>query len=150
MPYVVEPAIGVDRCFLAVLSDAYEEEVKANGETRVVLHLHPKLAPTQVGVYPLVKKDGMPERGRAIYESLRQTLRCTYDEGATVGKRYARGDEVGTAYGVTIDSQTMTDGTVTVRDRDTTAQERVPEKELLAYVLERVRTWKRADDGAAA
>ena len=135
---------------MAVLSDAYEEEVKANGETRVVLHLHPKLAPVQVGVYPLVKKDGMPERGRAIYESLKETFRCIYDEGATVGKRYARGDEVGTAYGITIDSQTLTDGTVTVRDRDTTAQERVPEKELSAYLAERIKAWKRADAGVPA
>ena len=150
VPYVVEPAVGVDRCFLSVLADAFEEEVKPNGETRVVLHLHPKLAPTQVGVYPLVKKDGMPERGRAIYEALKDTLRCVYDEGATVGKRYARGDEVGTMYGITIDSQTLVDGTVTVRDRDTTAQERVPEKELLAYLLEKIKTWKRADDGVPA
>ena len=74
VPYVVEPAAGVDRCFLTVLTDAYEEETKANGETRVVLHLHPKLAPVQVGVYPLVKKDGMPERGRAIFDALKDVL----------------------------------------------------------------------------
>jgi glycyl-tRNA synthetase len=150
VPYVIEPSAGVDRCFLTVLADAYEEEVKANGETRTVLHIHPKLAPIQVGIYPLVKKDGMPERARAIHESLRDSFRCLYDESATVGKRYARGDEVGTAFGVTVDSQTTTDGTVTVRDRDTTAQERVGERELAAYLLEKVRTWKRADAPVSA
>src|SRR5262249_58505678 len=105
---------------------------------------------TQVGIYPLVKKDGMPERARAIHEALRDSFRCLYDESATVGKRYARGDEVGTAFGVTIDSQTATDGTVTVRDRDTTAQERVPAKELASYLAERIRTWKRADAPVSA
>ncbi len=148
VPTVVEPAVGVDRCFLAVLADAYEEEVKPNGETRVVLHLHPKLAPTQVGVFPLVRKDGMPELGRAIYESLRDTYRCLYDEGATVGKRYARMDEVGMPYGITVDSQSLVDGSVTVRDRDTTQQERVHQRELPGYLGERIRTWKRADDAS--
>jgi glycyl-tRNA synthetase len=148
VPYVVEPAVGVDRCFLAVLADAYEEEVKPNGETRIVLHLHPKLAPTQIGVFPLVKKDGMPELARAIYESLRNEYRCLYDEGATVGKRYARMDEVGMPYGITVDSQSLVDGTVTVRDRDTTAQERVHQHELLGYLGERIRNWKRADDAS--
>jgi glycyl-tRNA synthetase len=150
VPTVVEPAAGVDRCFLTVLADAFEEETKPNGETRVVLHLHPKLAPTQVGVFPLVKKDGMPERGRRIFEALKGTFRCLYDESATVGKRYARMDEVGMPFGVTIDSQTLVDGTVTVRDRDTMAQERVAEAQLLAYLTDRVRTWKRADDGVPA
>jgi glycyl-tRNA synthetase len=148
VPYVIEPSAGVDRCFLTVLMEAYEEETKPNGETRVVLRLHPKLAPVQVGVYPLVKKDGMPERGRAIFEALRERFRCLYDESATVGKRYARQDEVGTPFGVTIDSQTLEDGTVTVRDRDSMAQERVPEKELEAFLVHRAKTWTRADDGA--
>ena len=150
VPFVVEPSAGVDRCFLTVLVDAYEEETKANGETRVVLHLHPKLAPTQVGVYPLVKKDGMPERARAIHARLATVLRAAYDEQATVGKRYARMDEVGTPFGVTVDSQTLVDGTVTVRDRDSMAQERVHEDALLGHLAERIRTWKRADDGATA
>jgi glycyl-tRNA synthetase len=150
VPYVIEPSAGVDRCFLTVLADAYEEETKPNGETRTVLHLHPKLAPVQVGVFPLVKKDGMPERARRVFESLRGAFRCLYDEQATVGKRYARLDEVGTPWGVTIDSQTLADGTVTVRDRDTMAQERVHEDQLLAFLGERARTWRRADDGAAA
>jgi len=147
VPYVIEPSCGVDRAFLVVLTEAYEEETKANGETRVVLHLHPKLAPTQVGIYPLVKKEGMPERARAIFEALKGTFRCQYDESATVGKRYARGDEVGVPFGVTIDSDTLKDGVVTVRDRDTMLQDKVHEKELLAFLAERVRTWTRADDG---
>ena len=150
VPFVIEPSAGVDRCFLTVLTDAYEEETKPNGEVRTVLHLHPKLAPVQVGVFPLVKKDGMPERARRVYESLRGTFRCLYDEQATVGKRYARLDEVGTPWGVTIDSQTLADGTVTVRDRDTMAQERVHEGELLALLQEKARTWRRADDGATS
>jgi glycyl-tRNA synthetase len=145
VPYVVEPSAGVDRCFLTLLFEAYEEETKANGEVRTVLHLHPKLAPTQVGIYPLVKKDGMPERARALFESLRDRFRCLYDESATVGKRYARQDEVGTPYGVTVDSQTLTDGTVTVRDRDSMAQDRVQERELEAFLAEKVKTWTRAD-----
>src|SRR5262245_14787840 len=133
---------------MTVHADAYEKKTKSNGETRVVLHLHPKLAPTQVGIFPLVKKDGMPERGRAIFAALKDHFRCLYDESATVGKRYARMDEVGMPFGVTIDSQTLADGTGTVRDRDTMAQERVAESQLLPYLSDRVRSWKRADDGA--
>ncbi len=145
VPYVIEPSAGVDRAFLAVLSDAFEEETKPNGETRVVLHLHPRIAPVQVGVFPLVKKDGMPERARAIHAALKGRFRCLYEEQATVGKRYARGDEVGTPFGVTIDSQTLADGTVTVRDRDTMAQERVAEGALAEFLAEKTRTWTRAD-----
>jgi len=84
----------------------------------------------------------------AIYESLRDTYRCLYDEGATVGKRYARMDEVGMPYGITVDSQSLVDGTVTVRDRDTTQQDRVHQHELLGYLGERMRSWKRADDAS--
>jgi glycyl-tRNA synthetase len=141
-PYVIEPAAGVDRCFLTVLCEAYEEEVKPNGEKRVVLHLHPKLAATQVGVYPLVKRDGMPERAHRVHAALRAAgLRVDYDEGGTIGKRYSRMDEVGTPYGVTVDSQTLEDGTVTVRDRDSMAQDRVSEDALAAALLDRVRAW---------
>jgi glycyl-tRNA synthetase len=141
-PYVVEPAAGLDRCFLVVLCEAYEEEVKPNGETRVVLHLHPKLAAVQAGVYPLVKRDGMPERARALHAALRRAgVRADYDEGGTIGKRYSRMDEVGTPYGVTVDSQTLADGTVTVRDRDTMAQERVSEDAVADFLRDRMRAW---------
>ena len=143
VPYVVEPAAGVDRCVLTILCDAYEEQVKPNGEKRTVLHFHPKLAPTQVGVFPLVKRDGMPERARKIHVDLRKTLRAAYDEGGTVGKRYSRLDEVGTPYCVTIDSETAEDGTVTVRDRDSMEQERVAAGQLSAYLHERIATWDR-------
>ena len=142
VPYVIEPSAGVDRCFLTVLCEAYEEEVKPNGETRVVLHLHPKLAATQVGVYPLVKRDGMPERARAIHAALRKAgVRADYDESGTIGKRYSRMDEVGTPYGVTIDSQTLQDGTVTVRDRDSMTQERVAEDRVGEALRERIAAW---------
>jgi glycyl-tRNA synthetase len=144
VPYVVEPSVGVDRCFLTLLCDAYEEQVKPNGERRTVLHLHPKLAPVQVGVFPLVKKDGMPERARAIYEDLRERFRAQYDESGTVGKRYARLDEIGTPYCVTIDSDTLTDGTVTVRDRDSMAQDRVPGASVGAWLADRIASWSRA------
>jgi glycyl-tRNA synthetase len=141
-PYVIEPSCGVDRCFLTLLCDAYEEETKPNGESRVVLHLHPKLAPIQVGVFPLVKKDGMPERAQKIHQALRKTWRSQYDEGGTVGKRYSRLDEVGTPFCVTIDSQTALDETVTVRHRDSMAQERVKADALPAYLAEQAAAWK--------
>jgi glycyl-tRNA synthetase len=146
VPYVIEPSCGVDRCFLVVLADAYEEEVKPNGETRVVLHLHPRLAPVQVGVFPLVKKDGMPELAAKIHADLRKRFRSQYDEGGTVGKRYSRLDEIGTPWCVTVDSQTLADGTVTVRDRDTMAQDRVPADKVAALLDERIASWKRTDD----
>ena len=143
VPYVIEPSGGVDRCFLTVLCDAYEEEVKPNGEKRTVLHLHPKLAPVQVGIYPLVKKEGMPEKAQAIYDGLRKQFRCLYDQAGAIGKRYARQDEVGTPFGVTIDADTITDGTVTVRHRDSMAQERVPAEGLAGYLAQHVADWKR-------
>ena len=143
VPYVIEPSMGVDRCFLTVLCDAYEEEVKPNGETRTVLHLHPKLAPVQVGVFPLVKKEGMPERAEAVYQMLKPVFRTVYDKGGTVGKRYSRNDEIGTPFCVTIDADTLTDNTVTIRDRDTMEQERVAEDQLIAFLAEKVASYTR-------
>ena len=142
-PYVIEPSAGVDRCFLTILCDAYEEEVKPNGETRVVMHLHPALAPIQVGVFPLVKKDGMPERARAIFQRLSSVYRTQYDVSGTVGKRYSRLDEIGTPFCVTVDSQTAEDGTVTVRHRDTMSQDRVAEDQLVGYLADRIAAWTR-------
>jgi glycyl-tRNA synthetase len=147
-PYVIEPSCGVDRCFLTILCDAYEEETKPNGEVRTVLHLHPRLAPVQVGVFPLVKKDGMPERATALHQRLKAVFRSQYDEGGTVGKRYSRLDEVGTPWCVTVDSQTLQDDTVTVRDRDSMEQERVPSASLVEHLLARQAAWQRKDDGA--
>jgi len=126
VPHVIEPAAGADRATLAFLVDAYQvEEVEAGGQ-RTVLRLHPRLAPVKVAVMPLVNKEGMPERAREIFEELRPVLQAEYDGGGSIGKRYRRQDEIGTPYGVTVDGQTLSDGTVTLRDRDTLKQERVP------------------------
>jgi glycyl-tRNA synthetase len=124
-PAVIEPAAGADRATLAFLVDAYDEEVIGD-DTRVVLRLHPRLAPVKVAVLPLVRKDGQPELGREIVAKLRKRgLQVEYDEGGSIGKRYSRQDEIGTPFAVTIDHQTLEDQTVTVRDRDSLEQIRV-------------------------
>ena len=125
VPHVIEPAAGVGRSVLAFLADAYDEE-EVEGDVRTVLRLHPALAPVKVAVLPLVRKDGQPEVAREIVAALRGRMRVEYDEGGSIGKRYRRQDEIGTPFGVTVDHQTLEDRTVTLRDRDTLAQERVP------------------------
>jgi glycyl-tRNA synthetase len=126
VPYVIEPALGVGRAFLAFLCDAYDEEVVAE-RPRTVLRLHPRLAPVKVAVLPLVGKDAaMVEQARALYEALRRSMSTEYDDAAAIGKRYRRQDEIGTPWALTIDEQTLDDGTITLRDRDTLEQERVP------------------------
>jgi len=133
-PYVIEPAAGCDRATLAFLVDAYDEE-EAEGETRVVLRLHPRLAPVKVAVLPLVKKEGMPERAHAIETSLRRLgVACAYDQAGAIGRRYRRQDEVGTPLCVTVDGQTIEDGSVTVRHRDDMRQVRLPEGQVHDYV----------------
>jgi glycyl-tRNA synthetase len=129
VPYVIEPAAGVDRSMLAFIVDAYDEE-EIEGRQRTLLRLHPRLAPIKVAVLPLVSRDGMPERARELYEDLRGRMPAEYDEGGSIGKRYRRQDEIGTPWGVTIDGQTMEDATVTLRDRDTLEQVRVPAAEI--------------------
>ena len=104
------------------------------GETRTVLRLHPTMAPIKVAVLPLLRKDGHPEKARAIYEELRRSVVAEYDEGGNIGKRYRRQDEIGTPFGVTVDHQTLEDDTVTLRDRDSLTQERVPVTELAALL----------------
>jgi glycyl-tRNA synthetase len=142
-PWVVEPAAGVDRTALTFLIDAYDEE-EVEGEKRVVLHFHPEIAPVTVGVLPLVKKEGMPEKALAIDRMLRsERLATYYDESAAIGRRYRRQDEIGTPYCVTIDGDTMKDDVVTVRHRDTMTQERVKVAELEQYLRESMRNWKR-------
>jgi glycyl-tRNA synthetase len=131
VPYVIEPAAGADRATLAFLVDAYDEEVvkregTGEGERRTVLRLHPRLAPVKVAVLPLVSKDGQPELAREVYGELRSRVQAEYDEGGAIGRRYRRQDEIGTPYCVTVDHESLQDGTVTVRDRDTLAQERLP------------------------
>jgi len=134
VPYVIEPALGVGRAFLSFMCDAYDEEEIA-GRPRTVLHLHPRLAPVKVAVLPLVGKNTeMVETARGLYEDLRRSMSAEYDADAAIGKRYRRQDEIGTPWALTIDDQTLEDGTVTLRDRDTLEQERIPldgAKELL-------------------
>ncbi|HEY8305082.1 MAG TPA: glycine--tRNA ligase, partial [Lapillicoccus sp.] len=129
VPHVIEPAAGADRATLAFLVDAYDEE-QVEGETRTLLRLHPKLAPVKVAVMPLVKKDGQPEVAREVYADLRRRMQAEYDEGGSIGKRYRRQDEIGTPWGVTVDHQTLEDQTVTLRDRDSLEQVRIPIAEL--------------------
>lgn len=138
VPFVVETSIGADRLALVTLMDAYAEEV-VEAETRVVLRFHPAIAPIKAGVFPLVKKDGMPEVARRIYDHLRQRMPAFYDDSGAIGRRYRRQDEAGTPFGVTVDGQTLTDQTVTVRDRDTMVQERVGADRLGDYLRERLR-----------
>jgi glycyl-tRNA synthetase len=133
IPYVVETSTGVDRLLLTVLVDAYEEE-----EERVVLRLKPKLAPIKAAVFPLVKRDGMPEIAHKIIDGLRGHLKAFYDESGSVGRRYRRQDEAGTPYCFTVDSQTLEDSTVTVRDRDSMAQERISTDKILEYLREKL------------
>jgi len=136
-PYVIEPAAGVDRATLVFMVDSYEEQ-KLEKETRTVMHLHPRLAPIKTAIFPLVKKDGMPEKAHAIEDDLRRRFNVFYDESGAVGRRYRRQDEIGTPYCVTIDGQTAEDGTVTVRERDSMEQHRIGEDALLAYLSERL------------
>jgi glycyl-tRNA synthetase len=124
VPHVIEPAAGADRAALAFLVDAYDEE-EVEGETRTVLTLHPRLAPIKAAVLPLVRKDGQPELAREVFAALRGVVQAEYDEGGSIGKRYRRHDEIGTPWCVTIDHQSLEDRTVTVRDRDSLAQERL-------------------------
>ncbi len=137
IPYIIETSLGADRLALVVLVDAYCEE-EVSGDKRVVLKLQPDLAPIKVGVFPLVKKDGMPEVARSIYDDLRRRFPAFYDEGGAIGRRYRRQDEIGTPFGVTVDGQTLEDQTVTVRDRDTLEQERVSTDKLVAFVGKRL------------
>jgi len=139
IPYVVETSIGADRVTLAVLADAYREE-EVEGEVRVVLGLHPRLAPIKVAVLPLVKKDGLPEIAEQIQRELRRSaIPSFYDDSGSIGKRYRRQDEAGTPFAVTVDGQTLEDGTVTIRDRDTLRQERIDQSRVVEYVRERIR-----------
>jgi glycyl-tRNA synthetase len=124
VPHVIEPAAGVDRAMLAFLVDAYDED-EQEGEKRTVLRLHPRLAPIKVAVLPLVRRDGQPELAHEVHDALRPLMASEYDEGGSIGRRYRRQDEIGTPWAVTIDHESLENRTVTVRDRDSLAQERV-------------------------
>lgn len=143
IPYVVETSAGLTRNVLMALSDAYDEEATPEGDIRTVLHFHPYIAPIKVAVLPLVKKDGLAEKADEIERSLREDFTTFYDQSGAVGRRYRRQDEIGTPYCVTIDYQSMEDNTVTVRDRDTMAQERVCVNELVQYIKEKMKEYKR-------
>jgi glycyl-tRNA synthetase len=151
VPHVIEPAAGADRATLAFLIDAYDEEVVERegagaGETRTVLRLHPRLAPVKAAVLPLVNKDGQPELAREVHDALRGSVLSEYDEGGAIGKRYRRQDEIGTPLCLTIDHQSVEDRTVTVRDRDSLAQERLPIEGIGEEVARRVnRPWQAPD-----
>ncbi len=137
LPYVIEPSAGSDRAALAFLCDAYTED-EVSGESRTVLKLHPRLAPIKAAVFPLVKKDGMPERALTLYRQLRQHFATFYDEKGAIGRRYRRQDEAGTPFCITVDGDTLADDTVTLRDRDSCEQIRLPAEEVAAYVRDRV------------
>jgi glycyl-tRNA synthetase len=139
IPHVIEPAAGADRAMLAFLSDAYDED-QIEGETRTVLRLHPLLAPVKVAVLPLVRKDGQPELAREVYAELRERMQSEYDEGGAIGRRYRRQDEIGTPWAITIDHQSLEDRTVTLRDRDTLAQDRIAIDELSDELERRLRS----------
>jgi glycyl-tRNA synthetase len=138
VPHVIEPAAGADRAALAFLVDAYDEEVVAD-RPRTVLRLHPRLAPVKVAVLPLVGNDaGLVEKARALYELLRRVVPAEYDASAAIGKRYRRQDEIGTPWALTIDHETLEDGTVTLRDRDSLEQERIPLEGAREILLDRL------------
>ena len=129
-PYVIETSIGVDRMFLSVMCSSFEEQALEGGETRVVLHLPPVLAPVKACIMPLVKKDGLPEKAREIMNELKFDFKIAYDEKDSIGKRYRRQDAIGTPFCITVDHDTLNDGCVTVRYRDTMAQDRVKIEDL--------------------
>ena len=136
VPYVIEPSLGCDRVALAFLCNSYEEEEIAEGDTRTVLHLHPALAPYQIAVLPLSKK--LSEKAQEVYEKLSSKFMCDYDEAGSIGKRYRREDEIGTPYCVTVDFDSLEDNSVTIRDRDTMEQIRLPIEEVESWVSEKI------------
>ena len=138
IPYVIETSIGLDRMFLLVLSNAYEEQDLSTAEkqdSRVLLKFPPRLAPMKLAVLPLLKKDGLPEIARKIMDDCKSSFRCFYEEKDAIGKRYRRMDAIGTPFCVTVDHQTKEDDTVTIRYRDTMQQERIPLDKVKEIVL---------------
>ena len=142
VPHVIEPSAGADRATLAIICEAYHEDEapddEGKGEKRTVLRFHPRLAPIKAAILPLVKKDGMPEMAKDVYLALKKHFNVFYDEKSSVGRRYRRQDEAGTPYCITIDGQSLQDGTVTIRDRDTLQQERIKAADCLQVVRDKV------------
>jgi len=140
VPYDIEYSIGCDRLMLAALSEAYEEQDLDGGDTRVVMHFHPALAAYKAAVFPLQKKE-MGEKAKEIYKDLSRHFMCTYDDAGSIGKRYRRQDEIGTPFCVTVDFDSLTDNTVTVRDRDSMVQVRIAVSELAAYIEDKIKIY---------
>jgi len=138
IPYVIETSMGVDRTMLVILADAYREE-EVEGDERVVLGLHPRLAPVKAAVFPLVKKDGLPEIAGTLHDTLRQAaIPSFYDESGSIGRRYRRQDEAGTPWCITVDGETTEEDTVTIRDRDTLEQVRVSLDQVVPWIRDRL------------
>jgi len=142
IPHVIEPSAGADRATLAFICEAYHEDEQPdeNGkmQSRTVMKFHPRLAPIKAAVFPLVKKEGMPEMAKEIYLDLKKRFKVFYDEKGAIGRRYRRQDETGTPYCITVDGQTLEDQTVTIRDRDTLEQQRIKIDEIAAVIQERL------------
>ncbi len=136
IPHVIEPTFGVDRTILAILCDAYDVETLENNETRTVLHLSRKIAPVKVAIFPLMKKEELVKKAIAIYDSLKSIWNVEYDESGAIGKRYRRQDELGTPYCITVDYDTLEDNTVTIRERDSMKQERLPIERIIPVIAE--------------
>lgn len=141
-PFVIEPAAGCDRTAMTFLVDAYDEEGEGKDQ-RVVLRFHPRIAPITVAVFPLVKKEGMPDKAEQIEGELRREFRTAIEYNQSIGRRYRRQDEIGTPFCVTIDGDSMVDDTVTLRDRDSMDQERVAVSELASVLRQRMAAWTR-------
>ena len=142
VPYVVETSIGLDRTFLAVLTYAFTEEKLEDGSERVVMKIPPFLAPIKAAVLPLTKKDGLPEKARKIMDNLKYDYNCHYEEKDTIGRRYRRQDAIGTPYCITVDYQTLKDNTVTIRERDSMKQERIPIEKISGIIAEKISSVK--------
>jgi len=139
IPHVIEPTFGLDRTILAILSEAYQEEKLENGETRTVLKLHPSVAPYQIAVFPLLRnKPELVKKSKEIHESLRSDFTAEFDDNGNIGKRYRRQDEIGTPYCITVDFDSLKNNDVTVRDRDTMAQERIKIDKLSSYLKDKL------------
>ena len=138
VPYVIETSIGLDRTFLAIMSYAYTEEKLEDGSERVVMKLPPFLAPIKAAVLPLTKKDGLPEKARKIMDNLKYNYNCHYEEKDTIGRRYRRQDAIGTPYCITVDHQTLEDNTVTIRERDSMKQERIPVEKISGIIAGKI------------
>ncbi len=137
VPYVIETSVGLDRTILMLLSEAYCEE-EINGDKRTVLKFHPRIAPIKAAILPLVKKEGMPEVARAIEKDVQQHFNTFYDEKGAIGRRYRRMDEIGTPFCITIDGDTVADGSVTIRERDSMEQVRIPKDNVKSYLIDRL------------